>query len=126
MQEVSQKCTYLLNNSDELTCFIVSLNSGIIEYGVILEKNPDYKYSDFWHKNISQDLQNIINIWNNKKFSEDLLLLENKNFKQIIPNDSTKYSSQIFFPLFFEEKLDGLAIFFKTKGSFNMDILNKK
>lgn len=76
--------------------------------------NDDY----YWHKPISKDIKNLIGDWKDKPFSEDLFVILNTDLKQIIENDTTTYSAQMIFPIFIDGKLDGLTIFFRTRGDY--------
>ena len=116
--QVSEKCVKLLKslNISALKSNVLIADLKTIQYGIVDEKSdPSLDYDNYWHKSLSKDILNLIKEWENKEFSEDLYLFLNDNFKQIVENDKVKYSSQIIFPLFFDNKLDGLAIFFKTK-----------
>ena len=119
--QVSKKCVELLRSFD-----ITGLNSNIliadlekIQYGILDEKNDSHlDYNNFWHRELSQDILDLKNEWKNKEYSEDLFLILNTNLKQITQNDTTKYSAQMFFPIFVNKKLDGFAIFFKLQGEY--------
>ena len=116
--QVSEKCVKLLKsfNVSDLKSNVLIADLKTIQYGTVDEKNdPTLDYDDYWHKSLSTDMLDLIQDWKNKEFSEDLYLLLNDNLKQIVENDKVKYSSQMIFPLFFDNKLDGLVIFFKTK-----------
>lgn len=116
--QVSEKCVKLLKsfNLSDLNFNILIADLKTIQYGIVDEKSDStLDYDNYWHKSLSTDTLNLIQDWKNEEFSEDLYLLLNNNFKQIVENDKVEYSSQIIYPLFFDNKLDGLAIFFKTK-----------
>ena len=118
--QVSEKCVNLLKsfNVSNVKSNILIADLQTIQYGIVDEKNDfTLDYDNYWHKPLSKDILNLIKEWENKEFSEDLYLHLNDNFKQIVENDEVKYLSQMIFPLFFDNKLDGLAIFFKTKRS---------
>lgn len=116
--QVSENCVRLLKsfNISALKSNVLIADLKTIQYGIVDEKSdPTLDYDNYWHKPFSKDMLNLVDEWKDKEFSEDLYLLLNDNFKQIVEKDKVEYSSQIFFPLFFDNKLDGLAIFFKTK-----------
>ena len=116
--QVSEKCVKLLKsfNISALKSNVLISDLKTIQYGIVDEKSdPTLDNDNYWHKTLSKDILDLIKDWKNKEFSEDLYLLLNDNFKQIVKNDKVEYSLQMIFPLFFDNKLDGLAIFFKTK-----------
>ena len=73
---------------------------------------------DYLDKLLSHDMQELITEWSNKTYSEDLFIVLNDNYKQIIENDSTNYSAQMFFPIFIDNKLQGFTIFFRIQGNY--------
>lgn len=126
--QVSEKCVNLLKtfNSSNVKSNILITDLKTIQYGIVDEKNDiTLDYDNYWHKPLSKDMLNLIKEWQNKEFSKDLYLLLNDNFKKIVENDEIEYFSQMIFPLFFDNKLDGLAIFFKTKRSLWTRIYKK-
>jgi hypothetical protein len=66
---------------------------------------------------LSDDLKNLIAKWENCENSEQYLLLTN-NFIKICNTDPYSYMGQIIFPIFHNNKLDGLLIFFRNKQNF--------
>ena len=72
----------------------------------------------YWHKPLSEDIKDLAVEWSYKEFSEDLFLVLNDNLKEIIENDSTKYSAQMIFPIYINKKLDGFVFFFRTSGDY--------
>lgn len=126
--QISEKCVDLLKsfNGSNVKSNILIADLKTIQYGIVDEKNDiTLDYDNYWHKPLSTDMLNLIKEWKNKEFSEDLYLLLNDNFKKIVENDEVEYFSQMIFPLFFDNKLDGLAIFFKTKRSLWTRIYKK-
>ena len=117
--QVSEKCIKLLNflNTSVLNSSILIADLKTIQYDIMDEKQA-VPYNTYWHKSLSADMLNLVEEWKSQKFSEDLFLILNKNFKQIVQNDNTKYSAQMIFPLFVNQKLDGFAIYFRTKGDY--------
>lgn len=118
--QVSEKCVNLLKsfNVSNVKSNILIADLQTIQYGIVDEKNDiTLDYDNYWRKPLSKDILNLIKEWENKEFSENLYLLLNDNFKQIVENDEIEYLSQMIFPLFFDNKLDGMVIFFKTKRS---------
>ncbi len=118
---VSKKCMELLNNFNiprlKSNFLIADLKN--IQYGILDNtSNSVLNYDNYWHKPLSQDMLDLVEEWKNKVFSENLFLLLNNNLKQIVKNDTIKYSAQIIFPLFIDDKLDGFAIFFRTNGDY--------
>lgn len=119
--QVSEKCKELLQefNVSMLMSNILVADLEIIQYGIIDEKNDSsLDYDNYWHKPLSQDMLDIANEWKDETFSEDLFLILNDNLKQIVKNDTTKYSAQMIFPILMDNKLDGFAIFFRTHGDY--------
>lgn len=119
--QVSEKCIELLHsfNIPRLRSNVLIADLENIQYGIIDEKKyTSLVYDDYWHKPLSQDLLDLANEWKDKTFSEDLFLILNNNLKQIVKNDTTKYSAQMIFPFFIENKLTGFVIFFRTKGNY--------
>lgn len=119
--QVSEKCIELLHsfNIPRLRSNVLIADLENIQYGIIdEEKYTSLVYDDYWHKPLSQDLLDLANEWKDKTFSEDLFLILNNNLKQIVKNDTTKYSAQMIFPFFIENKLAGFVIFFRTKGDY--------
>ncbi len=119
--QLSTKCLQLLQNSNinMLKSNILIADTKSILFVIIDKKsNPllDYKY--YYNKSLSQDMLDLENMWRNKESSENLFLIVNDNLKQIISNDTTHYSAQMFFPLFMNNKLDGFAIFFRIYGDY--------
>lgn len=119
--QVSEKCVEMLKSSNisMLKSNVLIADLKTIQYGIIDETNePNLDYDNYWHKPLSNDILELVNEWKNKEFSEDLFLMLNEDLKQIVENDNTKYSAQMIFPLFVHNKLDGLAIFFRTTGDY--------
>jgi hypothetical protein len=119
--QVSEKYQKLLNelNIPNLRSNILIADLKTIQYGILNKDNGvTLNYNDYWHKSLSKDMLDLINEWKSKNFSEDLFLILNDNFKQIVENDNTKYSAQMIFPFFIDEKLSGFAIFFRTNGNY--------
>lgn len=119
--QVSEKCVELLHdfNIPMLRSNVLVADLETIQYGIINEeKEPTMDYNNYWHKPLSQDMLDLANEWKDEKFSEDLFLILNDNLKQIVENDTTKYSAQMFFPFFIDNKLAGFAIFFRTNGDY--------
>lgn len=104
-----QKTNFKMINSNFL---LADLNR--VLYTTIISSMDD-PYLD---KPLSKDMQELIAEWSNKEFSEDLLIILNNNFKQIVEDDSTIYSAQMVFPIFINNKLDGFAIYFRTQGNY--------
>lgn len=119
--KISEKCIELLHNfyNPMLRSNVLIADLEAIQYGIIDKENePTLDYNKYWHKPLSQDMLDLVNEWKNKKFSEDLVLILNDNLKQIVENDTTKYSAQMIFPFFIDNVLSGFAIFFRTHGDY--------
>ena len=119
--QVSEKCVELLHdfNIPMLRSNVLVADLETIQYGIIdEEKEPTLDYNNYWHKPLSQDMLDLANEWKDKKFSEELFLILNDNLKQIVENDTTKYSAQMIFPFFIDNILSGFAIFFRTHGDY--------
>jgi len=112
--ELLQNFNFSMLNSN----FLLS-NLRNIEYCILDENNkPTLSYDNYLNKPLSLDMLKLIETWKNQIFLEDLFLILNDNLKQLVQNDTTKYSAQIFFPLYVKNKLAGLAIFFRTNGNY--------
>ncbi len=72
----------------------------------------------FLSKSISNDLLNIIECWNDTTISENLFYIKNNPNINIIKEDNNTYDSLIIFPLYLENKLSGLSIFFRNGGYY--------
>lgn len=114
--QVSKKATELLKklNDSNLESNVLIADLNIVQYGIVNDKSLNY--NNYWRKPLSKDILNLVHQWNNKVFSDNLFLLLKKDFKKIVDDDSTQYSEQIIFPIFMDNKLDGIVIFFKAKG----------
>ena len=72
----------------------------------------------FLSKSISNDLLKIIECWNNITISENLFYIKNNPNINIIKEDNNIYDSLIIFPLYLDNKLSGLSIFFRNGGYY--------
>ncbi len=93
--------------------FLVSDLNKII-YSTII----NYIDEDYLNKELSQDMQDLVAEWKDKEYSDDLFIILNDNLKQIIKEDSTDYSAQMFFPIFIDNRLQGFTIFFRIQGDY--------
>lgn len=118
--QVSKRTVELLKdlNNPCLGTNVIVADLQKVQYGILNDKSLDFK--NYWHKSLSKNILTLIDSWKNKNFSDDLFFFSNKDIKQIIEDDTIKYSSEVIFPIFVDSKLDGIAIFFKTKGIFNI------
>lgn len=119
--KISEKCIELLHNfyNPMLRSNVLIADLETIQYGIIdKEDETTLDYNKYWHKPLSQDMIDLVNEWKDKEFSENLVLILNNNLKQIVKDDTTKYSAQMFFPFFVDNKLSGFAIFFRTHGDY--------
>lgn len=66
---------------------------------------------------LSNELKKLIIKWKSSANSEQYLLLID-NFINVCNNDSYSYMGQMIFPIFHNNKLDGLLIFFRDKQNF--------
>ena len=66
----------------------------------------------FVNRTISHQLKELIDSWKNKGQEVELLIVEPTECMDIIPNDSYKYTSQIFLPIYQENELVGVFIHF--------------
>lgn len=115
MKIVGKALEYLQNTNFEM----INSNFLVADLNKVLYTDIISRIDDcYLDKPLSKEMQELAAEWNNKEFSEDLLVVLNNNFKQIIENDSTRYSAQMFFPIFINNKLDGFAIYFRTQGDY--------
>lgn len=84
-----------------------------IIYAATFELNSYY-----FQKYLSNALFDLIELWKNENYSEDLFIMKNFDFIPLVQNDTISYSGQIIFPLFSNNKLEGFAIFFRNKGNY--------
>lgn len=94
---------------------------------VLLEVNFDYDTPQYLNQKLSKYVKDIFQKWNLEKpesWTPDkpiditkLLWIEN-DFKEIVENDNIFYTAQAIYPIFLKDKLDGLIIFFRTKGCY--------
>ena len=113
--QVSEKLVELLHNFN-----IPNLNSNFLMSDLyqILYTTTTKLNDYYWHKPLSEDIKDLAVEWSYEEFSEDLFLILNDNLKEIIENDSTKYSAQMIFPIYINKKLDGFVFFFRTSGDY--------
>lgn len=119
--QISEKCVELLHNFNipDLRSNVLIANLETVQYGILdEEREPNLAYKDYFRMPLSQDILDLIEEWKDKPFSEDLFLILNEDLKQIVKNDTTKYSAQMFFPFYINKQFAGLAIFFKTNGDY--------
>ena len=70
------------------------------------------------NKPLDNELLDLIQDWKDKDYSNQLSLILNNNLKKFIINDTVKYSAQMIFPIFHNEILQGLLLFFRTTGNY--------
>lgn len=67
---------------------------------------------------LNNKLLDLIQDWKDKSYSNQLSLILNHNLKKFITNDTANYSAQMFFPIFHDDLLQGLLLFFRTTGNY--------
>lgn len=67
---------------------------------------------------LNNELLDLIQDWKDKGYSNQLSLILNHNLKKFITNDIANYSAQMIFPIFHDDILQGLLLFFRTTGNY--------
>lgn len=75
-------------------------------------------YNKLYINEFLNELLDLIQDWKDKGYSNQLSLILNNNLKKFIMNDIVKYSAQMIFPIFHNEILQGLLLFFRTTGNY--------
>lgn len=70
------------------------------------------------NKKLSNDILKIIDEWKKCKKFNNNFILRNEFFYKIIEDDKTVYSGQMIFPIYHNNVLDGILIFFRQKGDY--------
>lgn len=73
---------------------------------------------NFADKTLGKDILRLIDNWKNNKGFDDNFICKNDFLYKIIENDETTYSAQMIFPIYHNEVLDGLIIFFRQLGTY--------
>lgn len=73
---------------------------------------------NYANKTLGKEILKLIDNWKNTKSFDDNFICINDSFYKIIENDKTTYSAQMIFPIYHNEVLDGLIIFFRQQGSY--------
>ena len=97
-----------------------SINSNflIADLEKIIYTATDHLDECYYSKPLSTDLLALIEYWKELPIAENIYFMENHYPIKIINNDSQKYSAQMIFPLYVEDKLQGLTIFFRNYGNY--------
>lgn len=103
---------YLQNASNS-----INTNIAISNLSKILLIKGSEDFLNFSNKDISNDLLEIINSWKTTNNVDNYLLISD-SCKKLIFNDNYSYHGQIILPIFHNNTLDGLLIFFRTKCDF--------
>lgn len=103
----STRLPYSINSS-----FLITDLEKIIYVATL--KQDEYYMS----KSLNNDVLNLIEKWNTLPISEDLFFMENKPRIKLISDDTKEYSSLMIFPMYIQNKLEGLAIYFRNSGEY--------
>lgn len=97
-----------------------TINSNIIitDLKTIIYASTLYNDNYYVSKPISNDLIELIKLWNEMPITEDLFYMENRSNIHITIEDKLDYNSLIIFPLYLDNKISGLAIFFRCFGTY--------
>lgn len=78
-----------------------------------------FSFNDHYlNQPLNSELLDLIQDWKDKSYSNELSLILNNNPKKFIINDTTNYSAQMIFPIFHNDMLQGLLLFFRTNGNY--------
>lgn len=78
-----------------------------------------FSFNDHYlNQPLNSELLDLIQDWKDKSYSNELSLILNNNPKKFIINDTTNYSAQMIFPIFHNDILQGLLLFFRTNGNY--------
>jgi len=69
------------------------------------------------NKPISKDLISLIKKFNKVPVSEDVFILENTSKIKLFDNDENIYSGIIILPIYLNNKVEGITIFFRDNGA---------
>lgn len=96
------------------------INSNIIitDLKKVIYTSTFSKSNLYISKLVSNDLLDLINYWNKMPISEDLFYLKNNPNMRLTINDTEIYDSLIIFPLYFNNNISGLSIFFRYTGTY--------
>lgn len=97
----------------------IKSNFLIADLEKIIYTATDYSDEYYFSKPLSADLLTLIEDWKKLPIAENIFFMENNPTKKIICNDTQKYNSQMIFPLYVEDKLQGLTIYFRNYGIYN-------
>lgn len=101
-------CSYSFINSNIL---LADLNKIVLTY--TFDLNNYYA-----NKILSNDILKIINKWKESKRFNNNFIWRNDFFYKIIEDDKIIYSGQMIFPIYHNNSLDGILIFFRQKGNY--------
>lgn len=75
------------------------------------------KDSYYINQKISNDLTLLITKMNKLPIDEKVFVLENSPTIKLVDNDETDYSAVIILPIYLDNKIEGLTIFFRDNGA---------
>lgn len=118
---------YLSNSSQILNAGIIITDlSHIVYANMTFYKDRSYSINenDYINHKITDDLHDIIMEWTNINcFNNELFKMYNKEKNMItlklVENDKIPYYAQLIFPLFHNNKLNGLFICFRIHRNYN-------
>ena len=73
---------------------------------------------NYANKTLGKEILKLIDNWKNTKGFDDNFICINDSLYEIIENDKITYSAQMIFPIYHNEVLDGLIIFFRQQGNY--------
>ena len=106
-------CNYLNSSYSFIHSNILLTNLKEILLAYTYNKNNSYK-----NKKLSNDILEIIDDWKDAKKFDNNFICKNDFFYKIIEEDKTLYSGQLIFPIYHNNVLDGILIFFREKGNY--------
>ncbi len=107
---------YIINSKEVCNSNIVITDLKNIQLVELL--NKDYSYITAG-SNLSQEILDLIKSWKSYNIDKsELLCIFNYQCLKIFRNDTNNYSSQMIFPLFNDNNLLGLIIFFRINGDY--------
>lgn len=84
----------------------------------IIYSNTNDIYNCYCMRQLNIDIISLIDKWKNENTSLDTMLVENNPNISIINNDTCNYSAIMIFPIYADNEIVGLAIYFRTTGNY--------
>ena len=113
MQLSDDLCNYLESSYKFINSNILlsDLNTVLLDYTFDLKNY-------YTNKKLSKDILKVINEWKKEKMFNNNFIWLNENFYKIIEDDKIIYSGQLIFPIYHNNSLNGLLIFFRQRGKY--------